>query len=162
MKRARAHTTVALNDLLGFELAGIRYAIGIASVREITRPLTLIPIPQGPPEVLGLADYRDEVLAVVDLRKSLGFEARRSTDPCKWVVANAGDQFFALVVDTVTDVFSSAGQSPRPVPNNQREQGITHAYKDQADLVFVMDLTRLSKRLRMVDVGRLSAGGSSK
>lgn len=155
MRRARANTTVQTNDLLGFELGGVRYAISIDLVREITRPLDLIPVPQGPSEVMGLADYRDHVLAVLDLRRSLGFEPATDHRSHKWIVASHEGQLMALVVDGVTDVFSSDGQSPRSVPESNQQRGVAHAYKNRDELVFVLDLARLAEPLSMVDVSEV-------
>ncbi len=160
MRRARAHTTVQMNDLLGFELGGVRYAIDINSVREITRPLQLIPVPQGPSEVMGLADYRDQVLAVLDVRRSLGFEPATDARSSKWIVASHKGQLMALVVDGVTEVFSSDGQSPRPVPESNKQRGVAHAYKNQAELVFVVDLAKLAEPLSMVDVSEVLKGSA--
>lgn len=132
----------------------MRYAVAIPSVREITRPLQLIEVAKAPTGLAGLADYRDQVLAVVDLREHFGFEGKPAAKRAKWIVAKWEDRLVAFIVDSVSDVFSSEGQSPRQVPPSQVERGIAHAYKQADELVFVIDLARFCEPLKVLRVPR--------
>ena len=55
-------------DLVGFTVGTTSYAVPIRAVREITLPLRIDRLPQAPPAVIGVADYRGAIVAVVDLR----------------------------------------------------------------------------------------------
>jgi purine-binding chemotaxis protein CheW len=55
-------------DLLVFHLSGQRYALASATVREIVRAVAIVPLPQAPPIVEGVVDYRGTVVPVLDIR----------------------------------------------------------------------------------------------
>ena len=54
-RRGRRRGSDRDKNLVGFVLAGVRYAVEIPRVREIIRPLTLVPIPHPPFAVIGVA-----------------------------------------------------------------------------------------------------------
>ena len=66
-------------NLVGFTIAEVHYALDIDRVREILRPLPLVPLPHAPPAVLGVADYRGEVVPVLDLRRRFGLPPSEAT-----------------------------------------------------------------------------------
>jgi purine-binding chemotaxis protein CheW len=54
-------------SLVGFVVGDVHYAVPIARVREIANALEIVPLPHAPREVVGVADYRGEVVPVIDL-----------------------------------------------------------------------------------------------
>ncbi len=101
-------------SLVGFTLGEVGYAIDISKVVQIVNPLPLDRLPRLPEHVLGVTEFRGDVVPVVDLRASFGVqgEAPRS----KWIVARTPRGLVALVVDAVTDVFGTRGAELRPPP----------------------------------------------
>jgi purine-binding chemotaxis protein CheW len=63
-------------DLLMLELAGARYALELASVREVVRAVFITPLPDAPAVIEGIIDVRGEVVPVYDLRLRFGLPAR--------------------------------------------------------------------------------------
>jgi purine-binding chemotaxis protein CheW len=119
--------------------------VPIEQVREITNPLPLVELPKAPHGVSGVADYRGEVVPVIDLRTRLGLATTPVTRRTKWIVIDVGDRFAALVVDAVTDVFGTAGTELRPAPTlggGEEVRGITGVTKHDNKLVFVLDTGR--------------------
>src|SRR4029077_11454831 len=94
----------------------------------IANPLPLVSLPHAPRSVIGVADYRGEVVAVVDLRARFGLAPAEVTRKTKWIVVDVGPGApletaesspagrLALVVDAVTEVFGRAGTKLRPAP----------------------------------------------
>ncbi|MBX3199577.1 MAG: purine-binding chemotaxis protein CheW [Labilithrix sp.] len=118
-------------DLVGFLVGEVMYAVRIEVVREIVNPLAVVDVPRAPPTVKGVADYRGEVVPVIDLRERFGLPAVPRSRKTKWIVldvgpaggrrstgagAVAGARYAALVVDAVTEVFGLAGGELRPAP----------------------------------------------
>jgi purine-binding chemotaxis protein CheW len=158
-------------NFVGFVVGDVEYAVAIASVREIANPLPLVSLPHAPRSVIGVADYRGEVVAVIDLRARFGLPAAGVTRKTKWIVVDVGalppqeqpesgaaPRLAALVVDAVTEVFGRAGTRLRPAPSlggGEDVRGIagvtTHAEFDQgrakkgaeSGMVFVLDTSRL-------------------
>jgi purine-binding chemotaxis protein CheW len=77
-------------NLVGFVVGDVEYAVAIAHVKEIANPLPLVALPHAPRSVVGVADFRGEVVAVVDLRMRFGMPAAAVTRKTKWIVVNVG------------------------------------------------------------------------
>jgi purine-binding chemotaxis protein CheW len=146
-------------NYVGFVVGNVEYAVAIAQVREIANPLPVVPLPHASRSVAGVADYRGQVVSVVDLRSRFGLPAAPITRKTKWIVvgvdagapersdaAEAAGALVALVVDAVTEVFGSGGSDLRPAPqlgSGEDIRGISGVTTHAAGLVFVLDTTRL-------------------
>ena len=119
-------------DLVGFLVGDVMYAVRIDVVREIVNPLGVVELPRAPKTVKGVADYRGEVVPVIDLRERFGLPAVPTSRKTKWIVLDvgaaigarrrasppsiSGGRYAALVVDAVTEVFGLGGGELRPAP----------------------------------------------
>jgi purine-binding chemotaxis protein CheW len=159
-------------NLVGFVVGHVEYAVPIARVREIANPLTIVALPHAPRSVVGVADYRGEVVTVVDLRVRFGLPSAQTTRKTKWIVVDVGPQaerlegsmvaasgaraqeagagpsgrLVALIVDAVTDVFGTGGAGLRPAPDlggGDESRGIAGVTNHANTLVFVLDTSRL-------------------
>ncbi|MBN1395654.1 MAG: purine-binding chemotaxis protein CheW [Pirellulales bacterium] len=111
--------------LVVFRLAGERYAVEIAKVREIVPASDYTRLPHAPDYVLGLINLRGEVVPLVDLRRRLGLPAEQWNDETRMVVVEVGGKKSALAVDEVVEV-SRIGEervipSPSTVAGPERE-----------------------------------------
>jgi purine-binding chemotaxis protein CheW len=133
-------------SLVGFVVGEVQYAVPIARVVEIANPLAIVPLPHAPRAVCGVADYRGDVVAVVDLRVRFGLESAEVTRRTKWIVVDVGDRLAALIVDAVTEVFGTGGAELRPAPSlggGDDVRGIAGVTTHGGGLVFVLDTARL-------------------
>ncbi|HEX8794358.1 MAG TPA: chemotaxis protein CheW [Polyangiaceae bacterium] len=133
-------------NLVGFVVGEVEYAVEIARVKEIANPLDVVSLPHPPPAVIGVADYRGEVVPVVDLRERFGLPSAPATRKTKWIVIDVNGRLVALVVDAVTEVFGSAGVGLRPAPplgKGDDLRGIAGVTGHGEGLVFVLDPGRL-------------------
>ena len=133
-------------SLVGFVVGDVQYAVPIARVVEIANPLAIVALPHATAAVSGVADYRGEVVAVVDLRVRFDLPATPRTRRTKWIVVDVGDRFAALIVDAVTEVFGTGGAELRPAPalgGGDDKRGIAGVTMYGGGLVFVLDTSRL-------------------
>lgn len=165
-------------DLVGFLVGDVMYAVRIEVVREIVNPLAVVDLPRAPATVKGVADYRGDVVPVIDLRERFGLPPAALSRKTKWIVLDVGPTqaraspaakglHVALVVDSVSDVFGLAGGELRPAPplgageDTRAIEGVTtHA----SGLVFVLDAEAFRVELQAlaaVDGAALGAAGSS-
>jgi purine-binding chemotaxis protein CheW len=156
-------------NLVGFVVGDVRYAVPIEAVREIVNPLPLVELPATAADVLGVADYRDEVVPVVDLRKRFGLPPLPVTRKTKWIVldsahgqmgAQGAGKLVAIVVDGVTEVFRSDDSALRPAPatgNADARRGIAGVATFEGELVFVLDVMRVAD---VVGTHELQQGGT--
>jgi purine-binding chemotaxis protein CheW len=148
-------------NFVGFTVGDVIYAVRIELVREIVNPLEVVELPRAPSSVRGVADYRGEVVPVVDLRERFGLPGAPTTRKNKWIVvdvgqkvppsgeaggppsAASGGRFCALVVDAVTEVFGTGGAEVRPAPplgGGDDLRGISGVTSQGDRLVFVLDV----------------------
>jgi purine-binding chemotaxis protein CheW len=142
-------------NLVGFVVGEVRYAVAIAAVREIVNPLALVDLPGAARDVMGVADYREEVVPVIDMRKRFGLEEKPMTRRTKWIVLDPiserdGDaaRLVAIVVDAVTEVFRSDDTALRPAPAigaGVSVRGIAGVTTYGGELVFVLDVGRIAE-----------------
>jgi purine-binding chemotaxis protein CheW len=59
-------------EYLAFSLAGEAYAVQIAHIAEILKPLPITWVPRAPRNVVGVMSVRGRLVTVIDLRKRLG------------------------------------------------------------------------------------------
>jgi purine-binding chemotaxis protein CheW len=144
MKSSRSRSDPQ-KSLVGFTVGEIPYAIEIGRVIQIVNPLRMSPLPHLPEAVVGVADYRGDVLPVIDLRLRFGLSASTVTRRTKWIVVEIARQPAALVVDGVSEVFGTAGAELRPAPGlgGDDRRGILGVTTHNGVLTFVLDLQRL-------------------
>jgi purine-binding chemotaxis protein CheW len=168
---ARKNRHDPTKSLVGFVVADVAYAVPIARVKEIVNPMVVVPVPHAPRQVVGVADYRGEIVPVVDLRVRFGLAAAAEPAPDsgkaargKWVIVDVTGRLVALLVDGVTDVFGTGGTDLRPTPTlggGEDARGFAGVINYAGALVFVLETSRLSDLVDpLAAAGRL--GGSSK
>ena len=158
MNSSRAYSGTLAKDLIRVEVGSVFYALEVSRIREIVNPLSVVELPRERNFVLGVADYREEVVAVVDLRGLFGLLRHPPTRRTKWVILESSNRLVAIVVDGVLDVFSSAEHRQRDVPvldERHHERGITSAYGHEDGLVFLLDADRLAEPALQLGPGEL-------
>jgi purine-binding chemotaxis protein CheW len=141
-------------------IGDVRYGVAIGAVREIVNPLPTVPLPSAPAWIVGVADYRDEVVPVVDLRTRFGIRGGEATRRTKWIVAHKDDLSFALVVDAVTEVFRSGEVRPAPpLAAGAEVRSIEGVTSHDGEMVFVLDVARLAELVQPTSPVRPLEGG---
>ena len=117
---ADRHRPDPQRSLLGFVVGDIEYAVPISNVRQIVNPVVLAELPHSPPAVIGVADFRGEVVPIIDMRVRLGLRPTHAHRQTKWILLGVNEQTVGLAVDRVTEVFGTGGGQLRPVPQHGR------------------------------------------
>ena len=123
----------------------------------------------------GVADYRGEVVPVIDLRERFGLPQVPRSRKTKWIVLDVGGdrsapgkppapgaRYAALVVDSMTEVFGLAGGELRPAPPlgaGDDMRGIEGVTTLGSRLVFVLDARAFAAVTRAA-LERSAAGDS--
>lgn len=89
-------------ELLVFELDDQRYALTLASVREVVRAVALTPLPGAPAIVEGVIDVRGRVVPVLDIRARFRLPPRPLHPDQHLILARAGRRLVAIRVDCVS------------------------------------------------------------
>jgi purine-binding chemotaxis protein CheW len=135
-------------SLVGFLVGDVSYAVPISLVREISKPLPIVPLPHAPASVLGVADFRGEVIPVLDMRARFGLRGVADTPKAKWIVVGVEGGLAALAVDAVTGVFGTANAAmspPPPLGGGEERRGIAGVTSYEGRMVFVLDAGRFTE-----------------
>lgn len=99
--------------LLQFTLSEQRFAVPIAIVQEVQRPVSIQPLIGLPPELPGVIDWHGQPLAVLDLRRRLKLSGQLgadSSDAALLLIFSKG-HLLALPVDKVIGVARATGNA---------------------------------------------------
>jgi chemotaxis signal transduction protein len=97
------------------------YCVAAAEVAEVTHPLPVSPLPNGPASLYGISQLRGEIAAIVDLRTLLGERESQSAIRTKFVVLRSAedDTRVAFPVDRMHEFVSfTDGGSRRQSSSN--------------------------------------------
>ena len=94
-----------------FQLGSESYGIGISLVQEIKTMSPVTSIPQAPPYVEGVINFRGRVTPVVDMRARFGLARAEHTKETRIIVVSAGEVPVGLIVDSVSEVLRVPGDS---------------------------------------------------
>ena len=134
-------------SLVAFVVGDVRYAIEIAHVREIVTPLPLTVLPHTPGGFAGVADHRNEVVPVIDMRSRFGLAPRDTTTrKVKWILVALEGRTVGLVVDDVLGVLRvpvGEFRAPPDLGGGEQARAISSVTTHEKKLVFILDLLRL-------------------
>jgi purine-binding chemotaxis protein CheW len=135
--------SLALRQLLTFQIDGAPYAVPVERVREIVRIRPITPVPRVPDAVRGVISLRGEIVQVVDLRMRLGVAPIDAMRSSRIIVVHDGEgQVAGLLVDAVREVLRVPPDSIRPAASG--ESGAVEALCPKGEeFVSLIDLTRV-------------------
>lgn len=111
-----------LTFVLGQEL----FAVNVLNVLEVLEQQQITPVPQTPPHIQGIINFRGEILPVVDTRYKFNLPAKADAQRNFVIVYVLGEEeqkvSIAATADAVKDVIEISPEEIKPVP----EMGITY------------------------------------
>lgn len=96
-------------------IAGRRCALAALDVKSVIEIGTVTPIPRAPAWIAGITALRSQALTVIDCRRALGLGSVLAAD--EWatdhraVVVAEGGHSYALMVDSIEDITTAAGEA---------------------------------------------------
>lgn len=137
-------------QLLIFALGDELFGADILRVKEIRAIGKIRAIPDSPKHVLGVLDYRDVIVPVVDLRVQFGFANDSLSPQTVMIIVNLMLNQKAIpvgiVVDRVSDVVDFEQQVLQPMPpmsGNSSSNLLLGMFKHESDLLVMLDLDLL-------------------
>jgi purine-binding chemotaxis protein CheW len=104
-------------EIIAFKLHDQQFCVKTTSIREIRGWGPATPIPQSPPEVLGVMNLRGFVIPIISLATKLGMPATEPSERSAIVVAEVHGTAMGLLVDSVSDILTVSSEHLQPVPD---------------------------------------------
>lgn len=132
-------------QLITFEVNGQPLGVDIMSVREIRAWTPASRLLSAAPYISGVINLRGAMVAVLDLRKRIGWGETDPTERHVIIVAQIGAQLYGLVVDGVSDILTIDEAETRPVPamDGDADRFIRCLATIEDRIVMVLELDRV-------------------
>lgn len=130
--------------LVVFEVGQRAYGLRVEQVIEVLRMAAIAPLPDTPPWLAGMLNFRGQMIPVMDLRTRLGAPWQTPGLNTPIIVVAAGQRVAGLIADVVREVISIPGAALR-VPDTLAAQApiVTALTPVRQRLVALLDLERL-------------------
>ncbi len=89
-----------------FMLANERYALELVCIQEVCPLKELTPLPCTPPFVLGIVNFRGQILSVIDLKKFFDIPGYELTNLNRIIILHSDEMEFGILADEVLGVRS--------------------------------------------------------
>lgn len=130
-----------VSDILIFFVAGRRYGIFTSVVMEVSRSVSISPLPNAPEVIEGIINVRGELVVVFDIRVRLGLPSALPTVFDQLILARAGQRRVALRVDAVEQLRSVSSDLIDDVPETVSSAPFLAGVAKLADgLLLIQDL----------------------
>lgn len=104
------------HEFVAFRVGSQEFCVDIMCVREIRGWTVATPLPHAPDFVRGVINLRGAVLPIVDLASRFGLPDTEPTPRSVIIVVQINKQVVGLLVDAVSDIFTTTGSSWQATP----------------------------------------------
>ncbi len=143
-------------EVLAFRVCGARFGVNVAKVREVVPLERLTPIPHSHPAIDGLAEVREMVIPLINLRKFLFNDAEvRSVDGTEnLLLLEFNNIHTAFRVEEVERIYRVSWKNTRPVPQlGENACPVTSVLRQEEGLLPMLDFESICA---MVGLGGMS------
>lgn len=139
-------------EVLPFKVAGQDFAIDLGMTREIRSWIPPDPLPNSPESVLGMLNFRGELVPLINLGERLGFATSDVNERSVVVVAEVDGEPIGLLVDAVSDIVALKEDDTRPPPRGANSDGQS---------VVKLLLIKEEKLVRVLDLAVIASEAAS-
>jgi purine-binding chemotaxis protein CheW len=104
------------NQQLLFLIGSEEFGVDALRVQELIRYTSPVKVPNAPPSVQGVINFRGEVIPVLDMRTIFQLESGNYNDFTVIIVVETNGKIFGLIVDRVLDIISFSEDNIQPTP----------------------------------------------
>ena len=146
-------------EVLVFTLAGQRYGVNVAKVREVVEPIEVTRLPQSHPSVTGVFQLRNTISPLVDLQHCLKLGGLSAHNDGKIVIMEFNDTRVGFLVNTVEQIYRVSWKDVAPLPNvdGVNDAPVTSIAHINDDMVLMLDFEKLVFDIGGVDLFEASA-----
>jgi len=151
---APAEETQKAEEFLLLTLAGEAYAYPVAHALEVLHVPPIVPVPGVPPAVLGIINFRGQILSVTTIHGLLGLTAGEPGSGSRIIVTKGLSLVTGILADSVEKIAEVAAENilslPVTIGDDKARLLAGQVYVDNR-VVFLLDMERLcgSESLRV-------------
>lgn len=126
-----------------FRLEKEEYAIDIMNVKEIGPFNLTTKVPNAPSFVVGVVNYRGQVIPIIDLKKKFNLEETHSQEEKRVIVIGIEDKQVGFVVDEASETIKFDDSEIEPPPEivmDETRKYLTGVGKKTDRLIIIIDL----------------------
>ncbi len=133
-----------------FRIGMQRYALPLAVVERVVRMVSIVPVPETPPWLIGVIDLHGRLIPVIDLRDRLGHPVRNIHPDDRLLVLSLTERSVALAVDEASDILICPDSLEEVLPDPFRQSPYLKAIiRSEDGLILVLDPNNLWTVLKM-------------
>lgn len=110
------------SQLLVFHVDGEEFGVDVLLVQEIIRFLHPTKIPNAPKAVIGVINFRGEIIPLIDLRQRFNLLQREHDEFTVIVVVEFSGKTVGLVVDQVSDIVNMPNEHTQLTPEFSHDE----------------------------------------
>ncbi|HYD53169.1 MAG TPA: chemotaxis protein CheW [Gemmatimonadaceae bacterium] len=146
-----------------FRLADDHFAADVSAVERVLKHQPPRAVPNVPAWILGVIDYQQRVVPVVDLRRRFELPDAAASDHARILILGSGGEWIGVVVDAVTEVAAIGAADLQPPPKYFR--GLAGEYlrglvRRDDRIIIVLDPERLLSATERIVLERVVAESS--
>jgi len=132
------------DKMVAFFLEGQRYALLIDGVQEIQQIVKFSEVPLQGGSVVGMVNLRGTVIPALDMRLLVGLPKEEYGLETPMIIARAGDQLVALIVDEVEDVLDMPAGCLQDPPKMHALAGrMIGVCRMDTGLIYLLDVEKI-------------------
>ncbi len=132
-----------VKDLLTFIVEEQRFAIELLQVERVIRAVKVTTLLGSPGFIEGVIDYYGEVIAVINLRKRLGYPLHEVCISDRFIIVKTINRKLALIVDEVVNVLSPDPQDSLKSINIHKGLKFISLLRNDEGIIFIYDIESL-------------------
>lgn len=138
-----------INTFLSFKVGDHIFGVDVSKVLEISEYKQPQPVPESPVYMLGVIEYRDQVIPLIDCGLKFGMQPIEISEITCMVVLELFNADLnkrlkvAIVVDAVSDVFESTFHEKLSMEDDFKPGYVQSTYKTDLGLVMVLDADKI-------------------
>ena len=141
-------------EMLTFYIDNQRYAFDINVIDRIIRSVAITKLQDAPPFIEGVIDYYGEIIAVINLRKRLGYtiEDLKLTD--RYIIVKTANRKLALIVDDVEKLLLIDSKDEFIAKNLDAGIQLLKVVREDEGIIFIYDIERLLNQKNEIELDK--------
>lgn len=124
-----------------------QYALHVTNVIEVIN-LPQVDIPTNTPlGVIGIINYNDVMIKVVDICPFLGFETQPFDLTNQLIIVCVKGQYFAIRVDSIINISQFEAKDIHPIPFKTETSILGNVFKTTSEMISIVDIEKVDELL---------------